>query len=233
MDRNVDQNILFVLTSHGEMGDTGEETGYFLPEAAHPWSELRDAGCSVDYTTPGGGSPPIDPSSRDLDDATNAAFLESEKGRLEDMPSPEQVDGDDYGAIFFAGGHGTMWDFPRDRSLARLARAIWEKGGVVSAVCHGPAALTNAELSDGSYLVDGRRMTCFTNEEEREAGAEDVVPFLLESRLEERGATIEKADPYREKVVVDGRLVTGQNPASARGVGEAVARVLAGETAPA
>lgn len=233
MDGNIDQNVLFVLTSHGQMGDTGEETGYFLPEAAHPWAELRDAGCRVDYTTPGGGSPPMDPSSRDLDDETNAEFLETEEERLEGMPSAEQVDSGDYGAIFFAGGHGTMWDFPQNRALAELARDIWEKDGVVAAVCHGPAALTNARLSDDSYLVAGRRMTCFTNEEEREAGAEDVVPFLLESRLEERGATIEKADPHQEKVVVDGRLVTGQNPASARGVGGAIAGALAGEATPA
>lgn len=225
------KRILFVLTSHGELGDTGEKTGYYLPEAAHPYAVLRDAGYEIDFASPRGGEPPMDPESRDLDDEANAEFLEAETDALERTMSTDEIDPADYAAIYFAGGHGTMWDFPGDRALADATARIWESGGVVGAVCHGPAALVDVELSDGSYLVDGCEVSCFTNEEERAVELDDVVPFLLESRLEERGATVRKAEPWQEKVVVDGRLVTGQNPASAEGVGRAIAQVLQPEPA--
>lgn len=218
--------VLFVLTNHDELGDTGEETGYYLPEAAHPYRVLREAGHEVEFVSPEGGAVPMDPESRDLDDEANAAFLEAEGDALESTLAADEIDPSDYAAIYFAGGHGTMWDFPDCRPLAEATARIWEDGGVVGAVCHGPAGLVNVRLSDGSYLVDGREVSCFTNEEERAVDCDDVVPFLLETRLEERGATVLKAEPWQEKVVVDDRLVTGQNPASAEGVGEAMARAL-------
>ena len=220
--------ILFVLTSHDELGDTGEKTGYFLSEVAHPYHVLRDAGCSIDFVSPQGGAVPMDPSSHDLDDPDNAAFLDDEDAQaaLEDTFAPGEVDPDDYDAIYFAGGHGTMWDLPHDEQLAALTQRIYEDGGAVGAVCHGPAGLVNVERADGEPLVAGRTVACFTNEEERAMELDDAVPFLLETQLRERGATIEKADNFEEQVVVDGRLVTGQNPASAKGVGEALARIV-------
>ena len=131
-----------------------------------------------------------------------------------------------YAAIFFAGGHGTMWDFPDDARLQRLTATIYEKGGVVGAVCHGPAALVNVKLSDGSYLVAGRTVAGFTNEEEEAVGLTKVVPFLLESRMIERGATITKAANFQAHSVADARVVTGQNPASATGVAEKIVGLL-------
>ncbi len=225
------KRILFVLTSHDELGDTGQPTGYYLPEAAHPWRVLREAGHRIDLASPEGGAVPVDPESHDLEDEANAAFLEAEEDALENTLAADAVDPSDYDAIYFAGGHGTMWDFPDCRPLIEATRKIYEDGGVVAAVCHGPASLVNVKLSDGTYLVEGREVACFTDEEERAVELDEVVPFLLETRLRERGATIRKAEPWQEKVVTDGRLVTGQNPASAEGVGEAVARLLEREPA--
>ena len=225
------KRILFVLTNHDELGDTGEKTGYYLPEAAHPWKVLRDTGHEIDLASPRGGAVPVDPESEDLDDEANAAFLEAEEEALENTLAASDVDPSDYDAVYYAGGHGTMWDLPDSEPLAELTRRIWEDGGVVAAVCHGPAGLVNVRLSDGSWLVEGREVSCFTDEEERAVEMDDVVPFLLESRLRERGAEMRKAEPWQEKVVVDGRLVTGQNPASAEGVGKAIARVLRREPA--
>lgn len=220
------RRILFVLTNHDELGDTGESTGYYLPEAAHPWRVLREAGHRIDLASPRGGEVPMDPESHDLDDEANAAFLEAEEDALGNTMAADAIDPSDYDAIYFAGGHGTMWDFPGCDPLAEATQRIWEADGVVAAVCHGPAALVDVRLSGGEPLVEGREVTCFTNEEERAVERDEVVPFLLESRLRELGATIRKAEPWQEKVTVDGRLVTGQNPASAEGVGEAVAREL-------
>ena len=225
------RRVLFVLTNHGELGDTGRDTGYYLPEAAHPWSVLREAGWEIDLASPEGGPVPVDPESRDLEDEANARFLEAEEDALASTVAIEEVDPSDVAAIYFAGGHGTMWDFPGCEPLAALTARIWEDGGVVGAVCHGPAGLVEVRLSDGTPLVEGREVSCFTDEEERAVECEDVVPFLLETRLRELGATIRKAEPWQEKVTVDGRLVTGQNPASAEGVGRAMARVLEPETA--
>ena len=138
-----------------------------------------------------------------------------------------EVDPTPYRAIFFAGGHGTMWDFPRDPDLARLARSIYEAGGVVAAVCHGPAALVNLTLSDGSRLVAGKQVAAFTNDEEKAVGLAEVVPFSLADQLVKAGAEHLPAPNFTAQVVADGRLVTGQNPASARGVAERVVALLA------
>jgi putative intracellular protease/amidase len=141
------------------------------------------------------------------------------------------VDLSRYAAIFFAGGHGAMWDFPDSPGVQAAVRTIYEAGGIVAAVCHGPSALVNATLSDGSYLVAGKDLSAFTDEEERAVGLDQVVPFLLASTLAARGAHHHAAENWRSKVVVDGRLVTGQNPQSASGVGEAIRDlVLAGSS---
>jgi len=220
------ERILFVLTNHAELGDSGDPTGFFLSEASHPYQVLREAGYEIDFVSPQGGAVPIDPSSHDLDDAANAAFLDAEENALQDTFAPIGVEGNAYAAIYFAGGHGTMWDFPDHEGLINLTSSIYQRGGVVGAVCHGPAGLVNVRLPDGSYLVEGKQMTCFTDDEERSMELDDVVPFLLESKLEERGAHIEAAEPFQDNVKVDGRLVTGQNPASATGVGQALADVI-------
>ncbi len=217
-----------VLTSHSELGSTGEKTGWYLPEVSHPYEELKDLGYEIEFTSPKGGKAPMDESSLDLEDRANREFLANPLlvAKVENTLKPELLDAKDYAAIFFAGGHGTMWDFADNKPLARLAAAIYEQGGVVSAVCHGPAGLVNVRLNDGSYLVAGKKVAAFTNGEEDEAGMTGVVPFALESLLRERGALSQLADNWSENVAVDGRLVTGQNPKSAKKVGAEVAKLL-------
>lgn len=222
----MDKNILFVVTSHGQKGDTGESTGYYLSEAAHPWNVLHGAGYNIDFISPQGGKPPVE--AVDLDDPLNAAFWNDEagRGRVERSRRPDEADPGDYAAIFFAGGHGAMWDFPGNPELERLIRAFHEDGKVIAAVCHGPSALVDVKRGDGRYLVEGKRICAFTDDEERAVGMAGIVPFPLESRLIERGARFEKSGLWQPHVAVDGRLVTGQNPQSAKGVGEAMLRLL-------
>jgi putative intracellular protease/amidase len=219
--------ILMALTSHDRLGDTGRSTGFYLSEAAHPWKLFTDAGYDVELVSVGGGKPPVD--GADTSDPIQRAFLDDPKiaTQLAVTPRPRDVDAAAYEAILYVGGHGTMWDFPDDQVLAGLARSIYEAGGVVAAVCHGPAGLVNITLSDGTYLVAGKNVAAFTNQEEAAAGLTDTMPFLLQTALEERGAKHTGAPDFEAHVVVDGRLVTGQNPASATGVGEAVVKILA------
>jgi putative intracellular protease/amidase len=223
------KKALIVVTSHDRLGNTGKHTGYYLPEVSHPYYALLEAGIEVDIASPKGGAAPMDPSSGDRKDPANARFLDTpaDRDKLTRTIRLAEVAPADYGAILFAGGHGTMWDFREDRDVQRLAAAIHEQGGVVAAVCHGPAALVDVRLSSGDFLVAGKRVTGFSNDEEEAAELTKVVPFLLESALIDRGGRYQKAAGlWREHVVTDGRLVTGQNPASAAGVGKAVAELL-------
>lgn len=218
--------VLFVLTSYGSKGSTGEPTGYYLPEVTHPLAELQEAGIAVEFASIKGGQPPVD--GVDLSDRITARYWQDEgfRARLENTHRLADVDASRYAAIFFAGGHGAMWDFPQDAGVLRATRAIHEAGGIVAAVCHGPAALVNVTLSDGRPLVEGKRIAAFTDSEERAVKLDTVVPFLLASRLVERGALHQPAADWTANVVVDGRLVTGQNPQSASGVGAALRQLL-------
>lgn len=218
--------VLFVLTSHGSKGSTGEPTGFYLGEVTHPLAELEAGGIPVEFASIRGDEPPVD--GLDLDDATNARYWNDAgfRAAIRNTLRIDDVDPSRYAGIFFAGGHGAMWDFPDSAGAQRATRAIFEQGGIVGAVCHGPAALVNTRLSDGSYLVDGKRLSAFTDSEERAVNLADTVPFLLASKLKERGAKHEGATEWTSKVVVDGRLVTGQNPQSAGGVGMAMRELL-------
>jgi putative intracellular protease/amidase len=220
------QRVLFVLTSHDTLGTTGKETGFYLSEVTHPYAAFETANIEVEFVSPKGGKAPM--IGIDLQDPINKAFLDdaAKIAKVANTQTPDQIDPARYDAIFYAGGHGTMWDFPNNDPLDRIAAAIYEKGGVVGAVCHGPAGLVNIKLADGAYLVDGKTVSSFTNEEEAAVGLSDVVPFLLESTLTERGATHTKAPNFQAHVVVSDRLVTGQNPASATGVGECMTKLL-------
>ncbi len=220
------KKVLIVLTSHGQLGDTGKSTGFYLSEVSHPHKVLAEAGIEMDFVSPKGGAAPID--GVDRDDPVNAAFLDNPDliGRTENTLRPDQVDAADYGAIFYAGGHGTMWDFPANEPLQALARAIYEAGGAVAAVCHGPAGLVDIKLSSGAYLIAGRDVTGFSNAEEDAVGLSEVVPFHLESKLGERGGNYSAADNWQPHVVVSERVITGQNPASAPGVAAAIAKLL-------
>ncbi|MDZ7742946.1 MAG: type 1 glutamine amidotransferase domain-containing protein [Bacteroidota bacterium] len=220
------QRVLFVLTSNDELGNTGENTGFYLSEAAHPWYELHEAGIEVDFMSPEGGMPPV--TGFKLDDPVNRLFWENEEvqKKLQNSMKPEEVEPGKYDAIHFVGGHGTMWDFPENEKIAEIAARIYENQGVVAAVCHGPAGLVNLKLSDGSYLVDGKKVAAFTNEEEKVKDLDQVVPFLLADKLEERGAIHIPAPTWQENVVVSGRLITGQNPASAGKLGRELVKQI-------
>lgn len=217
--------ILIATTSHTRKGSTGEPTGAYLPELAHPYQVFTKAGFSVEIASVAGGAIPLD-GVADAD-ATSQAFLREHGATLlTHSLAAAEVDPARYDAIYFAGGHGAMWDLPDDPAFARVAAAIYERGGSVAAVCHGPAALVNLKLSSGAYLVAGKEVSAFTNEEERAVKLEAVVPFLLADKLIERGARHLPAPNWQAQVVVSERLVTGQNPASAAGVAEKVVEVL-------
>lgn len=213
--------ILLALTSHDDLGGL-RTTGFYVPEAAHPWRVFRNAGFAVDLVSVNGGRPPMD--GFDADDGTQRDFVNLPE--LGNTRRAAEVDAVGYDAILYVGGHGTMWDFPDDEGLARLGRDIYESGGVVAAVCHGPSALVNLTLTDGTYLVEGKEVSAFTNTEEEAVGLAGVVPFLLQSALEERGAKHVAAPDFEPQVSVSERLVTGQNPASATKVAEEVVRLL-------
>lgn len=223
-----DKNVLIVVTNHETLGKTGKKTGYYLPEVTHPYYKFKDAGFDVTFASPSGGYAPMDPKSLDLKDPYNKKFYENKKlmDKLKNTVSLENVDANKFDAIVFAGGHGTMWDFPNSESLNSLTANIYEKGGVVAALCHGPAALVNVKLKNGEYLIRNKKTTGFTNEEEEIVKLTKEMPFLLETKLKERGASFNGASPWSENVVVDNRLITGQNPASASKLGEEVVKLL-------
>ncbi len=218
--------ILLVLTNHAELGDSGKLTGFYLSEAAHPYEVFTANGNPVTLASPEGGFAPLDPKSLELKDEANAAFWKKFGNGDMDKPGAEktvalsEVDPKDYGAIFFAGGHGAMWDFPDSEPLKKVTVSIYENNGSVGAVCHGPAALVNVKLSDGSLLISGKTTAVFTNSEEKAVNLTETVPFLLQTTFEKAGATVETAKDFSKNAVRDGRLVTGQNPASAKKAAE-------------
>jgi putative intracellular protease/amidase len=231
----VKKPILLVLTNEAKLGKTQGRTGFYLSEAAHPYEVFTKAGYKVTLASPMGGFAPLDPKSFDEKDGTNAAFWkkfgsgEENNATLgvKETIAVSGVNPADFSAVFFAGGHGTMWDFRGNKDINRLTATIYEDGGVVGAVCHGPAALVDVKLTDGAALVKGKKVAAFTNEEEEAVGLAGVVPFLLQNQLEEAGATLVAAENFAENAVADGRLVTGQNPASATKTAELVVAALA------
>lgn len=211
-------NILMVLTSHDTLGDTGKKTGFWLEEFAAPYFVFKDAGANITLASPKGGQPPIDPMSdsddaqtddtrRFKDDAEAQKHLASTQ-KLSDV----QIDGFD--AIFYPGGHGPLWDLAEDGDSKRLIEAFAAADLPIGAVCHAPAVFRHTNGADGKPLVSGRRVTGFTNTEEDGVGLTDVVPFLVEDMLKANGGNYEKGDDWASFVLRDGKLVTGQNPAS-------------------
>ncbi|WP_315185179.1 type 1 glutamine amidotransferase domain-containing protein [Corynebacterium durum] len=221
--------MVFILTSHDEMPIKGS-TGFYIDEAAHPWKIFTEAGYTVDFASVKGGKAPQD--GRNPEDAEQNAFLSNPKvaEQLANTKVVSMINPDDYKVVLYVGGHGTMFDFPQDTAIADFSARVYENGGIVAAVCHGPAGLVNIKLSDGTYLVDGKRLTSFTNNEEQAVGLTEAVPFLLQTQLEDRGADFIAGDNFSENVVIDGRLVTGQNPQSAKAVAHALLDTLNGIT---
>ena len=225
---------LIVATNHTQFGDRAvAPTGLWLSELTHFYDEFERAGFQIDIVTPSGGEIPIDSRSLGwfvLDAATRKRHEESGfMASLADTRSVADVDWHDYDVVYFAGGHGAMWDFADDEVLQALARKMYEGGRLVAAVCHGVAALQNVRLSDGSYLIDGKKGTGFPYLDEAFAGVIRDVPYNLEKRLKARGMVYSKAlVPLMGHTVVDGRLITGQNPNSAVGTAKATLGLLAG-----
>ncbi len=223
------KKILIVVSAHEQMGNSEKKTGYWLSEVTHFYDVVTRHGFEVDFVSPGGAPSVMDPDSNKMGDSLNKTFWENSalREKLEHPLSPGAVDAGKYSVIYFAGGHGTMWDFPAADDILQIANTIYEKGGIVSAVCHGPSGLLNIKDSRGNILIAGKKVTGFANMEENIVMKKSIVPFLLEDELKKRGAVYSKAFlPFVSHVVTDGRIVTGQNPGSAAGVGEAVIEVL-------
>jgi len=222
------KHVLFVLTNAAEIGPNKRPTGYFFPEVAHPYEVLDHAGIAIEYASPLGGMPPFD--GYDENDPAQPAFRNSAAfRRMSHSRKLSEVDVLDYDAVFFPGGLGPMVDIATDPEVKRVVARAWNAGKIVAAVCHGPAALLGVTLPDGTPLIRGRKLTSFSNAEESGYAQADV-PFSLEDALVAEGAEYSATDVWQAKLVVDGRLITGQNPASGTLVGEAMVKALKGES---
>lgn len=219
--------ILVILTSHAELGTSGKPTGFWFEELAAPYYEFVAAGAEVDLASPAGGRAPADPASEVDPPAVVARFLaDADAMRKLDHTIPLAEVSGGYDAYFVAGGHGVMWDLATDRAAARLLGDAADAGKIVAAVCHGPAALVSVKLGTGASIVDGRRVTGFSNEEEKAAHLDDTVPFALETRLRDLGGAYECAPSFTPFALRDGNLVTGQNPQSSTSAAREVLAAL-------
>jgi len=217
-------NILFVLTSHNELGDTGKKTGFWIEEFANPYYTLLDKGADITLATPKGGVAPIDPSS----DTPDASTKDTERfkndavaqDKIKNTLALSKIDPSDYDAVFYPGGHGPLWDLANDTTSIALIEAFNRQKKPIGFVCHAPAALKGVKNEDGSPLVKGKKVTGFTNTEEEAVQLTNVVPFLVEDMLKETGGIYSKKSDWAPYAIQDGNLITGQNPASSELVAE-------------
>jgi putative intracellular protease/amidase len=219
---------LIVVTSHSLLGLSGRTTGFHLADVTHTLFEFERVGIRADIMSLAGGPARMDENSRDLSDPINRDYMERKtfQHKIQNTLSPENVNSADYGAIVLTGGYGALWDFPENRELARLIAEIYEAGGYVGAVGTGACGLISVTLADGSLLVKGRRVTGMIDREIILTGLAERLPVFPQTELTKRGAQFLAGDCWRKNLVVDGRLITGQNTASAQAVGEAVRRNL-------
>jgi len=221
---------LIVVTSVERYPNAQRATGLWLSEAVHFAEVMEKAGWQIDVCSPKGGYTPLDPACLQPDTVSEVDWKyysdPNFRAKLGNALKPEQVNSSDYRCIYFAGGHGTLWDFPENTKLQEISRKIYENNGVVSAVCHGVVGLLNIKLTNGSLLLNGKKVTGFSNKEENLIGLTSHVPFLTEDSLKQRGGKYEEAQPFTPFAVADGRLVTGQNPSSGKAVAEKVLQAL-------
>ncbi|QEI06700.1 type 1 glutamine amidotransferase domain-containing protein [Pigmentiphaga aceris] len=219
------KRILIVVSSHDRKGQD-MVAGFWFPELTHPAKVFSEAGYAYDIASPQGGMPPFD--GFDLKDEGNSWFWiqPALRNKLANSLPLSKVDASKYAAVMLVGGHGPMWDFVKNNDLHNVVRRIYENGGIVSAVCHGPAGLLDLKLTNGSAFIEGKKLTAFTNEEEVSRQYDKLIPFQLETALKAQKAVFEEADIFKARVVIDDRLITGQNPASAKPFGEAVVAAL-------
>ena len=223
-------NILLVLTSHDQLGDTGKKTGFWLEELAAPYYALKDAGAKIVLASPKGGRPPLDPKSDDADaqtEDTHRFKADAEaQGLLAATVVLSSVKADDFDAVFYPGGHGPLWDLANDADSIALIEAFAKADKPTGFVCHAPGVLKSVNGPNGKPLVEGRKVTGFTNSEEDAVGLTDVVPFLVENVLIANGGDYSKGPDWSSYVLTDGKLVTGQNPGSSREAAEALLGLL-------
>ncbi|MGB6778242.1 MAG: type 1 glutamine amidotransferase domain-containing protein [Planococcus citreus] len=218
------KKIAVIVTNHQELGNRGKKTGLWLRELTDFYHEVKDD-FRIDIISPKAEKVPIDPRSLPaavINGRTRHYYLDKNIQKQLDRPlTPGEAKANEYAGIYFTGGHGTMWDFPDNKELQRMTASIYEKGGIVAAVCHGPSGLLKVRLSDGSPLLSGHLATGFSDLEEKLLGLYKDIPFSLQHELKESGALVQIAQlPLEACVIESGRLITGQNPASASGVGE-------------
>lgn len=223
------KKVLFVLTSHDELGDTGLKTGFWTEELAAPYYALSDKGVEVTLASPKGGLPPIDPKSEDPSSQTDATRRMDEdetlKNKLKSTHQLSEVKSDDFDAVFYAGGHGPLWDLAEDKVSQQLIVDFYTDGKPVAFVCHAPGVLKDVKI-EGEYLVKDKNVTGFTNTEEEAVQLTDIVPFLVEDMLKKNGGVYTKIEDWSPYAVVDGRLITGQNPASSEKVAEELLKLI-------
>ena len=224
-------NVLMVMTSHDQLGDTGKKTGFWLEEFAAPYYTLKDAGANITVVSPLGGQPPLDPKSDEPDAQTDATRRFKEDAAAQaTLATPgklAEVNAADFDAVFYPGGHGPLWDLAEDKASIALIEAMAAAGKPVAAVCHAPGVLRHVKGADGAPLVTGKKVTGFTNTEEEAVALTDVVPFLVEDMLKENGGIYSKGADWQSYVLTDGKLITGQNPASSEEGAKALLRLLA------
>ena len=222
--------ILLVLTSHDQLGDTGKKTGFWLEELAAPYYALKDAGAEIVLASPKGGQPPLDPKSDDPDaqtDDTRRFKADPEaQAALASTVVLSSVKAEDFDAVFYPGGHGPLWDLAYDADSIALIEAFAKADKPTGFVCHAPGVLKSVNGPDGKPLVNGRKVTGFTNSEEEAVGLTDVVPFLVENVLTANGGDYSKGPDWGSYVLTDGKLVTGQNPGSSHAAAEALLKLL-------
>ena len=222
--------VLIVLTSHSDLGNTGEKTGFWIEEFAAPYYVLADAGVQITIASPKGGQPPIDPKSELADFQTEATRRYDKDASLQEKLAHTvklgEVNVDDYDAVFYPGGHGPLWDLATDKNSIALIEAFYNHKKPIAFVCHAPGALVNAKLPNGEPLVKGKEVTGFSNTEEEAVQLTKVVPFLLEDEMTKLGGHYSKGADWGSYVKVDGLLITGQNPSSSEAAAKALLKLL-------
>jgi len=225
-------NVLMVLTSHSELGNTEEKTGFWIEEFATPYYVLTDGGAEITVASPKGGQPPVDPKS-ELKDAQTPATERFYKDydlidKVAHTVKLSDVDEDDYDAVFYPGGHGPLWDLATDKTSIKLIEAFYNHQKPIAFICHAPAALVNVKALNGEHLVNGKHVTGFSNTEEEAVKLTEVVPFLLEDELTKHGAHYSKGADWASYVKQDGLLITGQNPGSSKEAAKLLLKTLEG-----
>ncbi|NLZ85971.1 MAG: type 1 glutamine amidotransferase domain-containing protein [Gammaproteobacteria bacterium] len=222
--------ILIVLTSHDTLGDTGKKTGFWLEELAAPYYSFVDAGAELILASPAGGQPPLDPKSNEPDAQTKTTKrFEADEVAMQQLANTHKLSevlNQDFDAVFYPGGHGPLWDLAEDQNSISLIEQTFQANKPVALVCHAPGVLRDVQDAEGRSIVEGKSVTGFSNSEEDGVGLTDIVPFLVEDMLKEKGGQYSKAEDWQVYVQEDGLLITGQNPASSAATAEALLKLL-------